>query len=346
LEAEFNAPTVQASASDGWEDGICISRDGLHLFAIYIPADMLSFVLAGADQTKAANYLRGPTLGMDLTSTPVPGISPWIHSNIVVASRASLTQPFGPWALTGMARPIWSEGAPQPMGTGTSWDVFAYTSNEHAPDYHAHICMARGAATNPAVLGSMLPAPVTTGGTEDNPHVERLSASDLVLFFDSDDRPGASGAHDLWFTTSSDDGATWATPAPVSTVNTTAEEEQPHLYRDGDGHWWLYFTATNPADGKLAIYRSSQTVDGDWGAWSTRTLVIGAGNTAGVGEPTLTAAGDLSFVVIYSDDVHGSATNRFDADPWIAPRRNGAIVHRGHPALPTAAQARLIAPKP
>lgn len=338
LPLEFQAPHIQSIAVDGWEDGICISRDGLHLYALYAPADLLAFSVNGLnDQTHAADYLRGPTLGMDLTTTPVPGITPWIHCNIIHASRANTAVHFGAWQLTTMARPSWSEGAPLAQGDeGGTWDLFVYTTNDHAPDYKAHVALARHAAYNPAVLGALLPVPVTTpipansavaGTTEDNPHIERLGVNDLVLFFDSDDRPGGVGAHDIWYTTSADDGVTWATPVALS-LNSALEEEQPHLWRDVGGTWWLYYTATNPGDGKLGIFRAQQGTSGDWNNWIGNELVLGAGNTAGVGEPTLTAAGDLSFVVVMEDTVHGTPTNRYDADPWFMPRIPSAVVKR------------------
>ncbi len=326
LPLEFGVPQAQALAVDGWEDGIFISRDGLHLYAVYIPADLLSFSLAGGDQTRAGDYLRGPTFGMDLITLP-PGLpnpqpTTWLHGNLVHASRASTAQPFSAWHLIPASRPIWSEGAPVAQGPdGGRWDLFVYTTNQHAPDYNAHICLARGAAYDPTALGSLLPAPVTTSTSEDNPHIERLDGSTLVLFFDSADRPGGAGLHDLWYATSVDDGASWTTPLPVTSLNTALEEEQPHLFKDARGTWWLYFTATNPVDAKLGIFRARQGTPADWNSWGVRELVVGAGNTEGVGEPTLTSSGDLSFVVITKDAVHGTATNRFDADPWILPHR-------------------------
>lgn len=340
LAAEFNTPAPQQLANDAWEDGIFISRDGLHLFAVYAPADLLSFTLSGADQTHCTDYLRGPTLGMDLTTIPVglpnPQPTKWLHGNIVHATRTSVTAPFTAWHLVPMSRPVWSEGAPVAQGphTGT-WDLFVYTSNEHAPDYKAHIALIHGAASDPAALGSLLPAPVTTNTTEDNPHIERLTATSLVLFFDSDDRPGATGAHDLWYATSADDGTTWTTPLPVTALNTAVDEEQPHLYRDASSAWWLYFTAANPADSKLAIYRTKQVTAGDWNSWGAKELVLGAGNTAGVGEPTLTSNGDLSFVVV-TKDPSGPATNRFDADPWFMTKKTTAVVGAERPAVPLA----------
>jgi hypothetical protein len=38
----------------------------------------------------------------------------------------------------------------------------------------------------------------------------------------------------------------------------------------------------------------------------------------GVGEPTVTSHGDLSFVVVYQDG-SGAAVDTYDADPWYLP---------------------------
>jgi hypothetical protein len=339
LSADFATPTIQACAVDGWEDGIFISRDGLNLFCTYAPADLLSFTIAGADQSHAADYLRGPTFGMDLHSNPA-GTSTWIQADILRATRTSTAQPFADWHLTAMARPITSEGAVQSPDSGPGpWDLFVYTSNDHAPDYKAHIVLLRNAPLEPPSAAAVfLPAPVTTATTEDNPHIERLDAGNLLLFFDSDDRPGGTGMHDIWSATSADDGATWTTPVPVTSLNTATEEEQPHLFHSATGTWWIYFTATNSADGKLGIFRAAQTNAGDWNSWGPRELVIGAGTAAGVGEPTLTAAGDLSFVVVMQDNATGTATDRYDADPWIALHVPTAVVEEGNrrPVIPLA----------
>lgn len=329
LTTVFGAPYPQPIANDGWEDGLFISRDGLHLYAMYAPCDLISFSLVDFDQRQAASFLRGPTLGMDLTTSPPgTGATTWLQSDVIHATRASASEPFSPWRLSSMATPIYGEGAvvaQGPSGGGT-WDLFAYTSSQRAPDYRLHICLRRGVPYDPTDGGpAFLPAPVTTSATEDNPHIERMDAANLVLFFDSPDRPGGSGQRDLWFSTSADDGATWAVPAPVTSLNTAAEEMQPHLFRSSAGALWLYYAATNPADGRLGIYRASQSTAGDWNSWTGPELVVGAGNTLGVGEPTLTANGDISFVAVIGDP-NGTPTDGYDCDPWFLPRLPTGVV--------------------
>ena len=53
---------------------------------------------------------------------------------------------------------------------------------------------------------------INTNYIEDNPHIERIDASTLVLFFDSEDRPGGAGSHDIWYAESTDNGTTCTTP--------------------------------------------------------------------------------------------------------------------------------------
>lgn len=46
-------------------------------------------------------------------------------------------------------------------------------------------------------------------------------------------------------------------------------------------------------------------------------MVISAGNSAGIGEPTLTKNGDISFVIVYEDPDMNATYDRFDSDPWF-----------------------------
>ena len=49
--------------------------------------------------------------------------------------------------------------------------------------------------------------------TEDNPHIERIDATHLVLMFDSDNYTGGLGSHDIWYSVSTDNAASWSATA-------------------------------------------------------------------------------------------------------------------------------------
>ncbi|MDX1694654.1 MAG: sialidase family protein [Ketobacteraceae bacterium] len=312
----FEQPRPLAISTLGWEDGLNVSRDGLHLYATYIPADFLSFVLSGDSVTALPAYDRGPHYDMDLESNPTGETFRWYHSDIIYASRLSATDPFSPWQTSGMKRPIYSEGGVSTLfsDAGTvEWALF--TSNDGGGQTNLKVI----SNTHPALSGLGVVMDINTPYIEDNPHIDRIDSDTLILFFDSPDRPGGAGGHDLWYSLSTDNGASWRDPEPVSSVNTPGTEHQPHLYFDG-ADWWLYFSAYH-SDGKLAIFRASQQQPADWNSWGTRELVLSAGSAAGIGEPTLTRDGDLYFVVVY-ENPEGADHDRFDADPWMAGARN------------------------
>ncbi|MBA2612347.1 MAG: T9SS type A sorting domain-containing protein [Bacteroidetes bacterium] len=316
IPAEFGVPVAQPLSVNGWEDGIFISRNGLNLYCIYLPADALSWSTNGAPCVFAP-YQKGPTYGMDLTTSPTTVCPTWLQGDILISSRTSTNQAFPSWTLSNLSGPIYSEGAPQfTMLNSTTSDIVVYTSNQ-LPPYNADIYLIKNSTVNPSLTGTILPAPITQTTTEDNPHLERLSANQLVLFFDSPDRSGGVGGLDIWTALSNDDGLTWTTPIQVSTINTNLNEHQPHLYKDNFNQWWLYYT-TPDGSGKYAIYRAQQTIPNNWNSWGPKQLVVGPGNSAGIGEPTLTQNGDLSFVVVYQD-ANGTPTDKFDADPWFLP---------------------------
>ncbi len=320
LTSEYDTPSKLSIATLGWEDGINISRDGLHIYATYIPADFLSFVLNGDSVDQLQYYDRGPHYDMDLVTNPAGETYPWYQSDIIYATRTSVNSNFSAWTTTGMKRHSFSEGALSTVFlNSTTIDICAFTSNENYTELN-NIKVIRNTTANPSGDGSFITttdtgtSSINTIYIEDNPHIERIDGNNLVLFFDSEDRPGGEGSHDIWYSTSNNDGSSWSTPAAVTTINTASKEHQPHLYFDGTD-WWLYYSAYY-SDSKLAIFRSKRT-DNDWNSWGVSEVVIGAGNTSGIGEPTLTANGDLYFVVIY-ENPEGSYYDRYDGDPWVA----------------------------
>lgn len=324
LPAEFGSPQRIPIDTLGWEDGLHVSRDGRRLYATYIPMDMLSWLINGDSIPNMHRYGRGPTYDMDLATNPTGETYPWYHSDIIYSSRAGAADPFSSWTTSAMKRSVYSEGAPCAVfSDADTIGRLVFTSNENYTEQNNFKIIADTFA-DPSGLGSFIaatdhgssPVAINTDYVEDNPHLERLDSSHLVLFFDSPDRPGGVGDIDLWFSTSDDDGVSWSTPAPVSTVNTASKEHQPHLYSDG-AEWWLYYSANGPED-KLAIYRRKQLSAGNWDSWGPAILVLSAGNTAGIGEPTLTSAGDLYFIVVY-ENPDGGFYDRYDADAWFVP---------------------------
>jgi hypothetical protein len=318
LPGEFNTPVIQPLSTMGWEDGIHISRDGLDLYCTYAPGDLFSWTLNSGDPTKFGPYRRGPLFGMDLVTNPV-GTSSWIHSDILYAHRNYVTERFSSWVRTGISKPVFSEGAPFPLDkSGSVLGKFIYTCNNKPPGYDVDIWSVDNTGLNPSGTGTPLPNFPHTTQTEDNPHLERIDANTLVLMFDSDNYIGGKGSNDIWYSISADNGASWSVPANVSSINTSGKEHQPHLYKNSGGEWYLYYSAYH-SDGKLGIFRAKQQSAGNWDSWGPGELVIGAGNTEGVGEPTLTGNGDISFVVIYKKT--GNPYDMYDADPWFMQKK-------------------------
>ncbi len=267
-------------------------------------------------------YQRGLDLGQD-TSTPFGFTHPWLHGDIVYATRDSIHDTFSEWKLTNQKRSLYNRGGAQGIQNKSNPNVFDYLV--FTDDENSHLTIKLLTNTDRALSGTgkLLPTNVDNPAyKQDNPHLERYDSTNpnkLVLFFESDGGTIGSGKLDMWYTTSTDAGNTWEDPKPVTTLNTKEDEEQPHLFHDGT-KWWLYFSATDPATHKLSIYRAKQGTTLNWDSWTDKELVVSAGESVSVGEPTLTANGDLSFVVV-THNPDGTNTDQFDADPWYMKRK-------------------------
>ena len=318
LPDEFGTPQILLLANDGWEDGIYITRDGLDLYCIYTPSDALSFVLAGGDEYESGKYLRGPQLEVDTKTNPI-GAENWIQGDIYHASRTSLDEAFTVWQPVGVSTPIWGQGAPQGiLGADGNFAYFIYTNGRETEPYDINLWLEKNVGRDLEKKGTILSDAINTEMAEDNPHLEILEDGTLILFFERPEDPNNISATDIWYSTSSDNGETWEDPTNLTAINqfgsTDYEHIQPHLYfAPKIDNWYLYFV-TGYTDGKLAIFRAVKGTG--WSKWGTPEVVLSAGNTVGVGEPSLTESGDLYFVVI-TEHPDGTATNRFDADPWM-----------------------------
>lgn len=308
-----------------WEDGVYITRDGLTLYAFYEPADVLKAVLDGATPDLFYKYQRGTLIGQDF-SNPLMQPTPWLHADIAYSQRATTADSFTSWTLSNLKTQYYNRGAAQGILNGsdpTVFDFFVFTDDSGSGN---KIRLLTSVVRNPSGPGVNLPSNVDEPAyNQDNPHLERydpLDPNKLVLFFESNNKPGGAGGHDIWYSISADSGSTWTNPQNVTSINTVADELQPHLYFEATStSWWLYFSGINPADGKLAIFRAKQGTPNDWNSWQSKQLVVSAGTSAGVGEPTLTSLGDLSFVVITNNTTTGTPFDQNDADPWFMKRK-------------------------
>jgi len=273
----YETPFRQPLAAFGWEDGLHISRDGLHLYALYYPGDLLAwtqFFITNIDELELCellgntDYIRpyAETFGMDMKSNPL-GCEDFINVDILYANRSSENLSFTEWRLSNIARPAAVEGSPFPLfdeEDAAKANIFLFTGDNE-------IWMIRNTTANPSAIESAirLPPPINFETDEfnaDNPHLERLEDDRLLLVFE---KYTNSDTRDFYYSHSQDNGESWDQPIKMNTVSSALGKiEHPHLYKDQDGLWWMYFSLN------CNIYRAKQTVPNDWDSWAEAEKVI------------------------------------------------------------------------
>ena len=109
--------------------------------------------------------------------------------------------------------------------------------------------------------------PVNLGTTVNSPFVDNLpelSSDGLSLYFTSN-RPGGSGALDLWVARRESPDGAWGAPVNITSVNSAFNDAAPNLSRDGH---YLIFTSNRPGghgDNDLwASWRANPNDDFGW----------------------------------------------------------------------------------
>ena len=323
----FETPYRQPLWAQGWEDGIQISRNGLNLYALYYPGDLLSWTFYFGKYVSTGDFCKlfgtssfirpyAKTFGMDMKTNSL-GCSNFLNIDIVYAKRKSITDNFTEWTLSNMARAGLIEGGPYPLfanNSATNVDLFLFTGN-------SCIWMIRNTLANPNNIASAvrLPSPinpVTNEFESDNPHLERLHGDTLLLVYE---KYNDGDKRTFMYSHSYNNGYDWSTPTAITSINyNKGKIEHPHLFQDKDGDWYMYYSLN------CEIYRSKQAIVGNWDSWQNQELVIAKGNSVCIGEPSLTSDGDISFAVAYANSASKDTTDAYDIDPWYLPKKKSA----------------------
>ena len=338
LTSEFNSPTRLATIGTlAWEDGVYVSDDGLSIFSFYAPVDILKWVnysIANPVCPAVSSFIRGSILtGTDLDLQP-PFNNPWgcteglMHSDIAYATRTSTNESFSSWARHPLSSDFIYDGGFTASSNGDeTYDlVYSRSTDNNKND----IYWVRNSSLIPSSnTATSISSTINTSDQQDNPHLERINDNDLILLFDN------HGVGDpdtqISFTISNDNGSSWNIPQVMSINAASATEDlQGHLYKDLSNDWWLFFSSNR--GGAIEIYRSqhvSNDVVNDFDNWGAPEKLLGGGivaeglgSIAGIGEPTLTANGDLYFVVVYCKTSEDQTDyDVCDIDPWVATKK-------------------------
>lgn len=326
FQAMFDAPYRQPLADYGWEDGLEISPDGLNLYALYSPMDLIGYTnffannlqLPLCDLFANMNYLRSyaGVYGMDMT-TNYFSCDSFGNIDILYAHRNSVTDSFSTWQLSGIARAGLIEGGPSPLFSETNpnqVELFMFTGD-------GDTWMISNTTANPSGINNAvrLPSPINPDTNEfnaDNAFVTRINGDTIILIYEKYTDPGV---RTFMYVTSYNTGTTWNAPQTITSVtNNLGHIEHPCLYKDSDNQWWLYYSINY-----ASIVRAQQTTPGNWDSWSAPETVITVGNALVLGEPTLTQNGDISFSLGYTNTGLNDTTDVYDLDPWFLPRKSG-----------------------
>jgi Tol biopolymer transport system component len=144
---------------------------------------------------------------------------------------------------------------------------------------------------------------IDMAGSQYDPSV---TADGLTLAFGSD-RASSDGTYDLFLATRATTGDDFSDAAPISDLNTSADDQQPYLLPDGSE---MYFSSNTSGDSD--IYRARRKTGGGFAAPSAVTEL----NTAGVADehPAVSADG---LTIFFSSTRPGGVGN---IDVWTATR--------------------------
>ena len=113
-DSSYGTPYIQPVNVGGWEDGLYISRDGLELYAYYMPVDVFSLGAAWKKDPVGFDYhpyYRPPLLDVDMVTNPW-GFDSFFQGDIILSTRKNKKLPFHKWQPSNLQRSVSNEGAP------------------------------------------------------------------------------------------------------------------------------------------------------------------------------------------------------------------------------------------
>lgn len=163
-------------------------------------------------------------------------------------------------------------------------------------------------------------AVVNSGAEDSSPFV---TADGLELYFTSA-RPGGSGNRDLWLARRGDVTAPWGSPAPLATLDSSDDEQNPSL--TGDGLVIFFSSARDGGKTKEDIYTSTRPTRADSFAAPTRVAELSSNDKDGA--PFISADG---LEIVFNTDRGGG---RGGLDLWHARRSSRSAEFEAPRALP------------
>ncbi len=227
ISDEYETPCKLLLADYGWEDGIHISRDGLHLYALYFPGDLFGwsmFFLNNLTNLPFCELVGNMAYKRDYAGsyemdfeTNMFGCDNFINVDILYSTRSSPDEDFVQWQLSGIARPGLVEGGSMPLfseSNDNEIEIFLFTGN-------SDIWMIKNTTANPTGIETAVRLaypinPITDEFNADNPHLERLDEETWLLVFE---RYTDFSYRYFVYSFSYDGGDTWTEPIAMSTIS-------------------------------------------------------------------------------------------------------------------------------